>query len=115
MFCNPCIFFELFMCKVLGLGFFNYKVMTYFFIFFGLGVKLETDQAFQPPTLHCPLNLIRKDKKWTKVGSKWNYKVGTCIITYFAKWLLTKHLKEVHGLVAKKAKLGRPSTFEENP
>ncbi len=26
------------------------------------------------------------------------------------KWLLTKHLKEVHGLVAKKSKLGRPST-----
>jgi len=30
-------FFELFMCKVLGLGFFNYKIMTYFFICFGLG------------------------------------------------------------------------------
>ncbi len=26
-----------------------------------------------------------------------------------------KHLKEVHGLVAKKAKPGRPSTFEGGP
>jgi hypothetical protein len=26
---------------------------------------------------------------------------------------LTKHLKEVHGLMAKKVKLGRPSTFEK--
>jgi hypothetical protein len=29
--------------------------------------------------------------------------------------LLTKHLKEVHGLVAKKAKPGRPSTSEGSP
>jgi hypothetical protein len=36
----------------------------------------------------------------------------TCIVTYFAKWLLTKHLKEVHGLVVEKAKHGKPSTFE---
>ncbi len=34
--------FELFMCEVLRLGFFNYKVMIYFLIFFGLGSKLET-------------------------------------------------------------------------
>jgi len=47
-----------------------------------------------------------------KVGLKWKCKVGTCIV---GKWLLTKHLKEVHGLVAKKAKLGRPSTFERSP
>ncbi len=31
------------MYKVLGLGFFYYKVMTYFFIFFDLSPKLETD------------------------------------------------------------------------
>jgi hypothetical protein len=31
------------------------------------------------------------------------------------KWLLTKHLKEVHGLVVEKAKLGRPSPFEGGP
>jgi hypothetical protein len=37
------------MCKVLGLGFFYYKIMIYFLIFFGLGLELETDQAFQPP------------------------------------------------------------------
>jgi hypothetical protein len=29
--------------------------------------------------------------------------------------LLTKHLKEVHGLVAEKAKLGRPSTSARDP
>jgi hypothetical protein len=46
-----------------------------------------------------------------KVGSKWKCKVGTCIVAYCAKWLLTKHLKEVHGLMIKKAKLGKLSTF----
>ncbi len=30
-------------------------------------------------------------------------------------WLLTKHLKEVHGLVAKKVKPGRPSTSKRRP
>jgi hypothetical protein len=34
------------MCKVVVLGFFYYKLMIYFFIFFGLGPKLETDYAF---------------------------------------------------------------------
>jgi hypothetical protein len=37
--------FELFICKVLRLGFFYYKIMTYFFIFFGLGLELEIDQT----------------------------------------------------------------------
>jgi len=50
-----------------------------------------------------------------KVGSKWTCKVGICIITYYAKWLLTKHLNEVHGLVVGKAKLGRPVTSEGGP
>jgi hypothetical protein len=50
-----------------------------------------------------------------KVGSKWKCKVGIYIIAYFVKWLLTKHLKEVHGLVAKKVKPKRPSTFEGGP
>jgi len=59
--------------------------------------------------------LARKEKEWTKVGSKWKFKVGTYIITYYAKWLLTKHLEEVHGLVAKKAKPKRPSTSKRNP
>jgi hypothetical protein len=31
------------------------------------------------------------------------------------KWLLTKYLKEMHGLVVEKAKLGRPSIFEKCP
>jgi len=76
----------------------------------GLGLELETKQASQPLALLCPPNLVQKDKEWTKVGSKWKCKVGNCTVTYCAKWLLTKHLKEVHGLVVEKSKLGRPST-----
>jgi hypothetical protein len=56
--------------------------------------------------------MVLKDKEWTKVRLKWNCKISTRIVTYCAKWLLTKHLKEVHNLVAKKIKPGRPSTFE---
>jgi hypothetical protein len=81
----------------------------------GLGPELETKQASQPLALLCPPILAWKDKEWTKVGSKWKCKVGTCIVTYCAKWLLTMHLKEVHGLVAKKAKHGRPLTFARGP
>jgi hypothetical protein len=54
-----------------------------------------------------------KDKEWTKVGSKWKCKVSIYIIAYCANWLLTKHLKEVHGLMAEKAKPRRPSTSEK--
>jgi len=103
------------MCKVLKLGFFYDKVMIFLKIFFDLGSELETDQAFQPPTPPCPPNMARKDKEWMKVRLKWKCKIDTCIVTYCAKWLLTKHLKEVHGLVAEKAKLGRHSTSEGGP
>jgi hypothetical protein len=108
-------FLELFMCKVLRLGFFYYKLMIYFFIFFGLGPELETNQASQPLAPLCPSNLARKDKELMKVGSKWKWKVGISIIAYCAKWMLTKHSKEVHGLVAEKAKPRRPSTSEGGP
>jgi len=68
MFYNTYIlFFELFMCKVLGLNFFNYKVMIYFLIYFGLSLEPKTDQAFQPPAPPCPPNLVWKDKEWMKV------------------------------------------------
>jgi len=89
--------------------------MIYFFIFFGLGLELETNQASQPPTSPCPPNLVQKDKEWMKDGSKWKCKIGTCIVAHYVKWLLTKHLKEVHGLVVEKAKLGRPSTSKRGP
>jgi hypothetical protein len=59
--------------------------------------------------------MVWKDKEWTKVGSKWKCKVGTCIVAYCVKWLLTKHLKKVHGLVVEKAKLGKLSTSKKNP
>jgi hypothetical protein len=48
-----------------------------------------------------------------KVRSKWKCKDGNYIVAYFAKWLLTKHLKEVHGWVVKKVKPRKPSTFEK--
>jgi hypothetical protein len=54
--------------------------------------------------------MAQKDKEWMKVGSKWKCKIGTCIIPYCAKWLLIKHLKELHGLVVEKAKPKRLST-----
>jgi hypothetical protein len=84
--------------------------MIFLKLFLGLGLKLETNQAFQPPAPPCPPNMARKDKEWTKVGSKWKCKVGIYIVPFCAKWLLTKHLKEVHGLVAEKAKHGRSPT-----
>ncbi len=116
MFCNICIiFFKLFMCKVLGLRFFNYRVLIYFLIFFGLGLELGFNQASQPPAPLSPPNLAQNDKEWTKVMSKWKCKVGTCIVAYCVKWLLIEHLKEVHGLVAKKAKPRKPSTSEQGP
>ncbi len=44
MFFNTYIlFFELFMCKVLGLGVLHEKVMIYSFMFLGLGPELEID------------------------------------------------------------------------
>jgi hypothetical protein len=96
MICNTCIlFFDL--------------------SFFGLGPEVESDQGAQPLTLLCSPNLARKDKEWTHVRSKWKCKVGNCTVAYCAKWLLTKHLKEVHGLVAEKCKPGRPSTAAGGP
>jgi hypothetical protein len=59
--------------------------------------------------------MARKDKKWMKVGLKWKCKVGICIVAYCAKWLLTKHLKDVHGLVTKKTKPRKLSTSERGP
>jgi hypothetical protein len=59
--------------------------------------------------------MVWKDKEWSKVGLKWKCKVDICIVVYYAKWLLTKHLKEVHGLMAEKAKLRRPSIYEISP
>jgi hypothetical protein len=47
-----------------------------------------------------------------KVGLKWKCKVDIYIVVYSTKWLLIKHLKEVHGLMVKKAKPGRLLTFE---
>ncbi|CAM6015125.1 unnamed protein product [Sphagnum balticum] len=80
-----------------------------------MGPEVESDKAALPLALLCPLNLARKDKEWTHVGSKWRCKVGNCTTAYCAKWLLTKHLKEVHGLVAEKSKPGRPSTAAGGP
>jgi hypothetical protein len=85
------------------------------FLFLGLSPELETEQAYQPLAVICPPNLARKDKEWTKVRSKWKCKVHNSTVAYCAKWLLTQHLKEVHGLVAEKSKPGRPSTAAGGP
>jgi len=95
--------------------FYNTCILFFELSFLGLGSELETEQASQPLALLCPPNLVRKDKEWTKVASKWKCKVSTCTIAYCAKWLLTKHLKEVQGLMAEKAKHGRPSTSIGGP
>jgi hypothetical protein len=84
-------------------------------VFFGVGLELETNRVSKPPTTPCPPNLVRKEKEWTKVGLKWKCKVGACIVAYCAKCLLTKHLKEVHGLVVEKAKPRRPATSIRGP
>jgi len=88
----------------------NIYILFFDLSFFGLGLEVESDQAAQPLALLCPPNLARKDKEWTDVGSKWKCKVGNYTVAYCAKWLLIKHLKEVHGLVAEKSKPGRLST-----
>jgi len=56
--------------------------------------------------------MAQKDKEWIKHGLEWQCKIGTCIVIYYAKQLLTKHLKEVHGLMVKKAKPRKLSTYE---
>jgi len=75
--------------------------------------KISYLSTFQPSAPPCLPNLAWKDKKLTKVGLKWKCKVDTCIVAYYAKWLLTKLLKEVHGLVVEKAKFKRLSISEE--
>jgi hypothetical protein len=93
----------------------NIYILFFYLSFFSLGPEVESDQAAQPLALLCPSNLVQKDKEWTHVGSKWKCKVGNCTVAYCAKWLLTKHLKEVHGLVAEKSKPGRPSIAAGGP
>ncbi len=56
------------MCKVLGLGFFYYKIMSYFFIFFGLGLGPETDQGYQPIAPLCPLSSLENTKNGQRLG-----------------------------------------------
>ncbi len=77
----------------------------------GSGPKIEID-PIQPLTPPCPSNIVHKDKEWNKDKLKWQCKMDNCTIAYATKWLLTKHLKEVHGLVVEKTKPGRPSTFK---
>ncbi len=93
----------------------NIYILFFDLFFFGLSPEVESDKAALPLALLCPPNLARNDKEWTHVGSKWRCKIGNCTIAYCAKWLLTKHLKEVHGLVAEKSKPGRPSTAAGGP
>jgi hypothetical protein len=80
MFYNTCVlFFEFVMCKVLRLGFFYYKVMTFLYIFLGLNPQLETNQTSQPSAPPCPPNMAQKDKKWMKVGRNGNVKLALAL------------------------------------
>jgi hypothetical protein len=94
---------------------YNTCILFFELSFLGLGPELETEHAFQSLTPFYPPNLARKDKEWMKVGSKWKCKVGTCTVAYCVKWLLSKHLKEVHGLVVEKSKPGRPLASTGGP
>jgi hypothetical protein len=51
--------------------FYNACILFFELSFFGLGRELESNQALQPLAFLCPPNLARKEKEWTKVGSKW--------------------------------------------
>jgi len=76
----------------------------------GYGSSLKIGiHHIQPPTPFYPHDIVRKDKESNKDKSKWQHKINNCTITCAIKWLLSKHLKEVHGLVAEKAKFARPS------
>ncbi len=79
---------------------------------YGSGPEIEIDPT-QPLAPPCAPNIICKEKEWSKYRSKWRCKMDNYIVAYVAKWLLTKHLKEVHGLVKKKPKHGRFLTFEK--
>jgi hypothetical protein len=85
-----------------------------FFRVCGSSLEIEIYPT-QPPTPPCIPDIVRKDEEWNKDGLKWQCKMDNYTIAYVAKWLFTKHLKEVHGLMAKKAKLERPSTSKRNP
>jgi hypothetical protein len=103
MFCDTCILFcDLFMSNFFGLGFFFIIKYRFFFVGIGLGPKLKMDHALSQ--CHPFVHLIWLGR--TKNGSKWKCKVGICIIAYCAKWLFTKHLKEVHSLVEKRPNMG---------
>ncbi len=88
--------------------------MIYFLIFFGLGLEFETNQVSPALALPYPPNLAWRNKEWMKVGSKWKCKIGIYIVACCVKWLLTNHLKEVHGLVIEKAKPRKPSSSKGN-
>jgi len=114
MFCNTYILLcGLFMSKVLKLRFFYYKVKIFFFYSFWSRFEVLNRPCFLAIDNPCPPNMVWKDKKWMKAKSKWKCKVSTCIVVYSTKWLLTKHSKEVHGLMVEKAKHRRLSIFEK--
>ncbi len=80
---------------------------------YGSGPEIEIDPT-QPLAPPCAPNIICKEKEWSKYRSKWRCKMDNYIVAYVAKWLLNKHLKELHGLVIKKAKPRRPSTSKRS-
>ncbi len=73
MFCNTYIlFFELFMCKVLGLRFFYYKIMIYFLIFFIYIWNLKLTRLFnhRHPLVHLIwLGRIKNERRLSRNGN----------------------------------------------
>jgi hypothetical protein len=55
--------------------------------------------------------MVRKDKKWMKVGLKWKCKVGTCIIIYVVKMIVDQAFKGGAWLSGKKSQTGKAFNF----
>jgi len=55
--------------------------------------------------------MVRKDKKWMKVGSKWKCKVGTCIITDVTKMVVDQTFKGGAWLSGKKGQTWEAFNF----
>lgn len=61
------------------------------------------------------LKITKENIGWVKVGTRFACKVGTCIQSYLAKWLLNKHLLKDHNLAIEGRKYVCPSTCEVDP
>ncbi len=75
---------------------------------YDLGSKTKIN-SIKPPTPLCPLNMTKNGFKMVWNGS---VKLALTLFHICAKWLLTKHLRKVHGLMVEKVKPKRASTSQ---